>query len=318
MEVKCQKCEKLFIAPDYLIQKGFGKFCSRQCRKSGEEKACETCGKIFYVPANLIALGKGKYCSQGCKPKAALMTCETCGKQFRLSHYAAAKGRGKYCSKACNKREMAPCKTCGKEFYCPPSRKRNGWGMFCSRACYRKPQNDLTQEDRFWLVMKDVPRPESGCWVWVGTVAGNGYGKIQYSKGRYQAHRVSYAIFHGPLSPELQVCHTCDNPPCVNPDHLYQGTAMDNSRDMVMRDRHKGPTRKLLARDVYAIKALIAQEVPYKKISASYGVSECHISEIKHGKVWKHITLPSPISPDPNLTSTPPPHISSAFPQGQR
>lgn len=317
MEVKCQKCGRLFIATNAQIQKGFGKFCSRQCRKDGENRTCQTCGKSFYVPAHIVALGKGKYCSRECKPKAALMTCQTCGKEFRVSHHVVAKGGGKYCSKSCNKRKMTSCKTCGKEFYCPPSRKRNGWGIFCSRSCYGKFLSALSLEERFWETMRDVPRYDSQCWEWAGSFVSKGYGKITKEGKSYGAHRISYTIFHGPIPDGLQVLHKCDNPPCVNPEHLFMGTAMDNTRDMMLKDRHKGPIRKLLVRDVIAIKLLIAQGVPYKKISASYGISRCHVSEIKHGKVWKHVTLPlSPISPDSNPTATLPPHTSSASPQG--
>lgn len=76
------------------------------------------------------------------------------------------------------------------------------------------------------------------CWLWTGTLRKCGYGQIGFNGKVYRAHRVSYDIHNGEIPKGLIVCHTCDNPPCVNPAHLYAGTPMDNTTDMMLRGRH--------------------------------------------------------------------------------
>lgn len=81
---------------------------------------------------------------------------------------------------------------------------------------------------------------ENGCWVWNGPYGRRGYGRYKVL-GTEAAHRASYMIFKGTI-PEDQpfVCHTCDNPPCVNPEHLFVGTHQDNVDDMLHKGRARG------------------------------------------------------------------------------
>jgi hypothetical protein len=99
-------------------------------------------------------------------------------------------------------------------------------------------------EERFW---EKVAKGD-GCWLWTASLGSTGYGQIcvRDEKGQYRqtkAHRVSWILTNGPIPGGLQVLHKCDNPPCVNPDHLFLGTAIDNMRDMAAKGRHVG-TRK--------------------------------------------------------------------------
>lgn len=78
------------------------------------------------------------------------------------------------------------------------------------------------------------------CWEWKKATNNIGYGMFRWTKGIMRtAHRVSYELFKGPIPKGMIVCHTCDNPKCVNPDHLWVGTNKDNFDDMVKKGRHK-------------------------------------------------------------------------------
>ena len=95
-------------------------------------------------------------------------------------------------------------------------------------------------------VLSKVALAESGCWNWTGGIACNGYGRINIQEERlFSAHRASFYAFWHPIPEGASVLHHCDNRRCVNPQHLYAGTAKDNARDMVARGRWISPyTRK--------------------------------------------------------------------------
>ena len=98
-------------------------------------------------------------------------------------------------------------------------------------------------EQRFWAQV----RKGRGCWTWVGNLAAKGYGKIR-TAGRgsawLYAHRASWQLHNGPIPNGLCVLHRCDNPPCVNPEHLWLGTWADNNRDMALKGRARNQNSK--------------------------------------------------------------------------
>jgi hypothetical protein len=92
-----------------------------------------------------------------------------------------------------------------------------------------------TLHERFWAkVKRNAP---DACWPWVGVILGNGYGSLTAFNKADTAHRVSWMLANGPIPTGLFVCHKCDVRSCVNPAHLFIGTAKDNTRDMIAKGR---------------------------------------------------------------------------------
>lgn len=112
--------------------------------------------------------------------------------------------------------------------------------------------------ERFWLqVMKT-----NTCWIWVGNLGIGGYGRIVVNGIKVKSHRYSWELHNGPILNSLFVCHKCDNPSCVRPDHLFLGTNNDNRQDSVKKNRH-------------AIGVLVGESCSFAKLSAG------QVSEIK-------------------------------------
>ena len=146
---------------------------------------------------------------------------------------------------------------------------------------------------------KYIMDPNSGCWLWTGTNNVAGYGIIMEwvkgKRGKALAHRMSYRINRGQIPEGIFVCHHCDTPACVNPDHLFLGTPADNTRDMVKKGRCapcKGEatgSAKLREGDVRFVRELINRGKSYPRIARIYNVGTTCIGDIKTGKKWSHV-----------------------------
>lgn len=140
-------------------------------------------------------------------------------------------------------------------------------------------------EDRFMRHVLLIP--ESTCWHWLGYPNKGGYGNFRVGKQMLKAHRVSYNLFKGEIG-DKDVLHSCDNPNCVNPKHLWLGTHSDNMNDM--RDKKRGPKdilciRKLSINDVLEIKSLY-KTVSNVQLAKRYEVDTRTISSIGTGATW--------------------------------
>lgn len=167
---------------------------------------------------------------------------------------------------------------------------------------------NLSEKDiaRFWSYVEKTP---DGCWRWKNKPNIGGYGMFgQQRKVLHGAHRVSFFIANGPFDSEKFVCHTCDNPICVRPDHLWLGTAQDNNRDRSIKNRtRKGDahhwhynkeqffgTRNAASKLTDEVVIQIRKDrkelkMTYYKLAEKYGVSFGNIWKITSGRNWKHL-----------------------------
>lgn len=155
--------------------------------------------------------------------------------------------------------------------------------------------------DRFWSkVDKNGPvvREELGqCWLWTGKVNDQGYGQfyIGVKKSRPRAHRVSFAIATGRDVVSLgYICHRCDNPPCVNPGHLYEGTARSNTADMTARGRHG--RAKMTESQVVEARTRAASGENMHDIIRDLDLDYLEVRNAAAGKTWSHLTDPPPVN----------------------
>lgn len=145
---------------------------------------------------------------------------------------------------------------------------------------------------------KYVADPNSGCWLWDAADKGNGYGMMRVDGRGVFAHRLSYELFVGTIAEGLAVLHRCDVRACVNPEHLFLGTQIDNMQDakakgrMVAPPRSRGeehPTSKLTADAVLEIRRRASQGERQRDIAADFGISQSAVSALVTRRTWGHI-----------------------------
>lgn len=184
---------------------------------------------------------------------------------------------------------------CKNVFNVPPSALARGGGKFCKRDCYvsaTKNQRLASTAERFW---SRVHKTET-CWFWTGGTFSNGYGLFTVQGKTIGAHRYVFQQQHGLIPKDMFICHTCDNPPCVNPAHLFLGTHTDNMQDCISKGRfsHHGQKgslhnlAKLREKDIPVIRSMLLFCTP-TEISKIYKVAPTTISYIRDRKTWTHV-----------------------------
>jgi hypothetical protein len=150
----------------------------------------------------------------------------------------------------------------------------------------------LTLREKFLAkVCRDAA---SGCWLWRGMVTSDGYGVAFIAGKRQAAHRAAWMLFCNPIPLGMAICHKCDVRACVNPDHLFVGTAADNAQDRVNKDRTPRGERhfghKLTAEQVGRIRIMLAEDRMFlSEIASQFGVSPGTIHGIKKGRTWREV-----------------------------
>jgi hypothetical protein len=185
------------------------------------------------------------------------------------------------------------CRTCGGPL--PP---KSHPMQFCSQSCANQFRTNSAQDVIYLLTQSKVRRVESGCLEWMGKINSYGYGKVYYGGREMFAHRLSYQMVVGNIPVGQMVCHKCDNRRCVEPSHLFLGTAKDNQQDASQKGRlrhtrHFGegnPNAKLTITQVEELRRRYELKNPGDTlfvIGRDYGITYSGVRRIVKGQTWR-------------------------------
>lgn len=265
------------------------------------KKKCIHCGKTFNAVKSRV-----KACSIICAGLAK-RTREIFSKKCQIcsSSYTTYRQESKVCGVKCRPllflKPPKTCPMCFKEF---KSQSRH-----CSSKCYGSSMKG-TIKQKLWDNLNNQQKIEhlrqhfdsrviknaEGCWGYKGGKSKK-YGSIQFDNKSIPMHRASWIIHKGPIPDGMLICHTCDNPPCTNPKHLFIGTHKDNVRDMYIKKRARilkgemAASSKLTKKQVLHIKKLLKEDVPLTQIANKFRVHIVTIHDIKYEKTWKHLSI---------------------------
>ena len=152
-----------------------------------------------------------------------------------------------------------------------------------------KSSHEMTDSERFWFRVKKG----DGCWDWVGSQNGHGYGTFMLNKKPEKAHRMAYFYTVGDIPDGLCVCHTCDNRLCVNPDHLFAATQGQNLADMKAKNRHPHGSNhwnsKLTEGDVKVIRDLVSEGMKNSVVARFFEISHTNVGHVVTRNTWPHV-----------------------------
>ena len=185
------------------------------------------------------------------------------------------------------------------ELFNPPIQKSHCIYHTCTNRLCINPEHlfitirnqNKSDEERFWAKVKKM---ENGCWEWQGAKNLQGYGEFMTAgdSGHFEmAHRISWKLANGPIPDGMFICHHCDNPPCVNPAHLFLGTQKDNIQDMFSKNRQNyGKSAKLTPEQVVEIRNIYKKgNITYQKLAEKFNVQCLTIGSIIRKERWKEV-----------------------------
>lgn len=183
---------------------------------------------------------------------------------------------------------------CGTEKYVRAAYLKNGKSKYCScRGKLDKSKNEKRFNESYKV------NELTGCWEWKMNFTRGGYGSFFYMGKIQRAHRVSYFLHKGEIRDGFVVCHKCDNPKCVNPDHLFVGTYSDNNKDKVLKGRHAksnpkiagilNKISKLTDDDVVKIRNLASSGISKAEIGRIFNIRDSHVCKIVSRQSWRHV-----------------------------
>lgn len=148
---------------------------------------------------------------------------------------------------------------------------------------------ERSQLDRY------MPVPESGCWLWEGYTQ-DGYGVMRLGKrgAKKYAHRSFYEHHVGPVPKGMLICHKCDTPSCVNPDHLFAGTAADNNRDRKKKGRYMGVWNGRSKLTEAQARSVLSSSLTNSEAAKAFGLTYSTIWMLRAGKTWPHLQRNEP------------------------
>jgi hypothetical protein len=148
--------------------------------------------------------------------------------------------------------------------------------------------------EKLWS--RSIPEPNSGCWIWMGATSFD-YGIIYDGKTRWKTHRLAFSLSHGAIPQGMHVCHRCDIPSCINPDHLFLGTPADNTADKMKKGRWGGPKKfygekhwqaKLTNESVSAIRVRYSLGYSQRELAEKFNVAKSTIWAIVNHTTWRN------------------------------
>ena len=146
---------------------------------------------------------------------------------------------------------------------------------------------ELTLREQLY---RSLRKTKNGCWLWTLSVTSSGYGQMYVGRVAAPAHRMSWIVHNGPIPKGIFVCHKCDNPRCINPDHLFLGSHSDNMGDMTRKGRStrgsKNPRAKFTEAQIQEIRS---SKKSRKELAEKYGVWPETIWGIRTRRYWKHV-----------------------------
>jgi hypothetical protein len=154
-------------------------------------------------------------------------------------------------------------------------------------ACHFDPKK-FTPLER---LMMQCSKRDDGCWEWTGSRDRKGYGHCMLRGYKTNAHRVSWIVRNGQIPPGLFVLHKCDNPPCINPDHLFLGDVLANAKDMTSKSRQaRGRDQHSATLDECRVREILGRTEIARVVAAEFVVCRGVISDIRNGRTWNHVS----------------------------